>query len=62
MITAENRGGLPEKEEMIMSKVLSIVGYLLLVTVVISGFALPPQAQGQAAVPHVHAAVVGCYE
>jgi len=34
-----------------MSKVLSIVGYLLLVAMVMSGFALPPQAQGQTAVP-----------
>jgi hypothetical protein len=36
---------------MIMFKELSIVGYLLFVTLIVSGFALPPQAQGRAVVP-----------
>jgi hypothetical protein len=34
-----------------MVKALSIAGYLLFVTVIVSGFALPPQAQGRAKMP-----------
>lgn len=40
-----------QKEETIMRKALSIAGYLLFVTVIVSGFVLPPQAQGQAVAP-----------
>jgi hypothetical protein len=40
-----------QKEEMPMTKALSIVGYLLGVTVLLIGFALPPQAHGRALAP-----------